>query len=63
MKIADRRRALARLVFGTLIVGVSLIGVSCQQPSPETTGQAGTGTFRIEEATIADVHRAIQQGS
>ena len=48
------------MVCGTLIVGASLIGASCQQPSPETTGQAGT--FRIEEATIADVHRAIQQG-
>jgi len=60
MKIADRRRALARLVLGVLIVGVSLIGISCQQSSPESTAESET--FRIEEATIADVHRAIQQG-
>ncbi|NOT25921.1 MAG: amidase [Acidobacteria bacterium] len=59
MKIADRHRIVGRVVVGALIVGVSLTSLSCQQPSPATTAQAGT--FRIEEATIADVHRAIQQ--
>ena len=59
MKIADRHQTLARSVVGALIVGVSLLGLSCQQPPPETNSLADS--FHIEEATIADIHRAIQQ--
>ncbi|HMF95033.1 MAG TPA: amidase [Vicinamibacterales bacterium] len=48
--------ATGRLVTGLLLAGVAAAAQS--QPS----GPSRAPRFRIEEATIADVHRAIQQG-
>jgi Asp-tRNA(Asn)/Glu-tRNA(Gln) amidotransferase A subunit family amidase len=61
--------AIGRLLSGLALAGVTAAGLSAglsarQAAAPQTapSPQARASRFRVEEATIADVHRAIQQG-
>jgi amidase len=50
---------------GRLFAGVLIAGLPVSTPGPLSPGAglaAAKTTFHLEEATIADVHRAIQQG-
>jgi amidase len=59
-------RLLAGLLFASLPAGLLSAGPGAEQRAertPRATSPArGAGPFHVEEATIADLHRAIQQG-
>jgi amidase len=59
-------RASARRLFGGLLAASVAAGLSAARTAgdqaPLRSGR-GASTFRVEEATIAELHRAIQQGA
>ncbi len=58
-------RLLAGLLLASLPAGLLSAGLTAGQavePKPRQTSPGRGRTFAVEEATIADVHRAIQQG-
>ena len=59
-----RRRLFASLMFagGSVGVAAALTASQVRPPEPRSDPQTVASSFHVEEATIADVQRAIQQG-